>query len=90
MIFIALVVRSRMVTPAQEKLRVQTDDGGALKRWRIGSLISLVLVESVALYGFALRVMGGTRSHTWPFYLAAILIMLMWTPRLDLVSPGSA
>src|SRR5579864_3723804 len=90
MIFTALVVRSRMVTPAQEKLRDQTDDVEALKRWRIGSLVSLVLVESVALYGFVLRFMGGTRTQSWPFYLAAILIMLVWTPRLDLVSPGSA
>lgn len=90
MIFIAQVVRSRLVAPAQEKLRLQTDDGEALKRWRLGSFLSLILVESVALYGFALRTMGGTRSQTWPFYFAAILIMLVWTPRLELVSSGSA
>jgi hypothetical protein len=90
MIFTAQVLRSRMVAPAKQKLRVQTDDVDALKRWRMGSLLSLVLVESVALYGFALRVLGATRSQTWPFYLASIVIMLIWTPSLDLHSSGSA
>jgi hypothetical protein len=90
MICIALVVRSRMVNPAKERLELDGADSGALNRWRVGTLFSLVLVESVALYGFVLRVMGGTRSQTWPFYLAAIFIMVIWTPNLDLDSSGSA
>jgi uncharacterized membrane protein len=90
MICIALVIRSRMVNPAKQKLELDAADSGALNRWRIGTLISLVLVESVALYGLVLRVMGSTRSQTWPFYLTAILIMVIWTPSLDLDEPGSA
>jgi hypothetical protein len=86
MIVVALSVRRRMVSPAKEKLEVEAGDVSALNRWRTGSLISLVFVESVALYGFVLRVMGGTRSQALPFYLVAILIMLLWTPRLDVAS----
>jgi F0F1-type ATP synthase membrane subunit c/vacuolar-type H+-ATPase subunit K len=89
MICIALVIRSRMVNPAKQKLELDASDSGALNRWRMGTLISLVLIESVALYGLVLRVMGSTRSQTWPFYLTAILIMVIWTPSLDLDSPGS-
>lgn len=89
MIVVALSVRGRMVSPAKEKLEVEAGDVSALNRWRTGSLISLVFVESVALYGFVLRVMGGTRSQVLPFYLVAILIMLLWTPRLDVASSGS-
>ena len=90
MIFAALVVRGKMVKPAKQRLQVQIDDADALKRWRMGSLLSFVFVELVALYGFVLRALGATRSQTWPFYLAAILIMLIWTPSLDLRSSGSA
>src|SRR4029077_3465809 len=56
-VLIALVVRSRVVKPAVERLQTEAEDSRALNRWRMGSLISLVFVESVALYGFALRVM---------------------------------
>jgi hypothetical protein len=90
MICMALVIRSRTVNPAKQKLELDAADSGALNRWRIGTLISLVLVESVALYGLVLRVMGCTRSQTWPFYLTAILIMVIWTPSLDLDESGSA
>jgi F0F1-type ATP synthase membrane subunit c/vacuolar-type H+-ATPase subunit K len=90
MMLIALIVRSRMVGPARERLEAAADDLDALKRWRLGTLISFVLIESVALYGFVLRVLGATRSQAAPFYLAAIVTMLIWTPRLDLGSSGSA
>src|SRR5437879_11220850 len=90
MICIALVVRGRLVNPAKQKLELDASDSGALSRWRMGTLISLVLVESVALYGLALRVIGSTRSQTLPLYLSAIAIMLLWPHRLDLHSSRSA
>jgi F0F1-type ATP synthase membrane subunit c/vacuolar-type H+-ATPase subunit K len=83
MTLIAATVRRRIVTPAIERLRVESEDPRALNRWRSGSLISFVLVECVALYGFVLRVLGASRPQTLPFYLVAILLMLIWTPRLD-------
>jgi len=89
MLGVALFVRSRMVTPAREKLELDAGDSPTLNRWRIGTLLSLVLAESVALCGFVLRIMGATLSQASPLYLAAILVMLIWTPRLDLASSGS-
>ena len=85
---IALAVRSRMVTPAKRKLELDAAHSRALNRWRVGTLISLVLVESVALCGFVLRVMGASLSQAMPLYLVAIAVMLIWTPRLNLASSG--
>jgi hypothetical protein len=87
MTLIAATVRRRIVTPAIERLRVESEDPRALNRWRMGTMISFVLVECVALYGFVLRVLGASRSQTLPFYIVAILLMLIWTPRL---APASA
>jgi hypothetical protein len=72
-----------MVQPAIESLRLAAEDVRALNRGRVGTLISFVLVECVALCGFVLRVLGAPRPQALPFYLLAILFMLAWTPRLS-------
>jgi hypothetical protein len=63
-------------------LRRQPQDPLALGRWRAGNLASLALCEAVALYGFVLRMLGGTFLGVTPYYAVAILLMLAWTPRL--------
>ncbi len=87
---IAMFFRLRMVRPAAEALRLRPEDAQMLARWRIGSLISLVLCEAIGLYGFALRVLGGEFSLSAPFYAVAILLMLVWRPRLDVSRPGES
>ena len=81
---VAAVIRQRMVRPAEEALRLRSDDPTAVGRWRTGNLISYVLCEAVALYGFVLRMLGQTLWQAGPFYAVAILLMLVWTPRLQL------
>ncbi len=85
---VAAVIRQRMVRPAEEALQLRPDDLAALGRWRSGSLISYVLCEAVALYGFVLRMLGQTLWQAGPFYAVAILLMLVWTPRLQVPAPG--
>jgi len=79
----AFFVRARMMRPAEEALRQRADDGQALMRWWRGNIFSFVMCEAVALYGFALRMLGGTLVGSAPFYAGAILLMLVWTPCLD-------
>ena len=81
-----LILRARMVRAAEEALRLHPDDAQALNRWRAGTLGLLVLTESVALSGVALRIMGSSFWDVVPFYAGAILLMLLWTPRLDVSS----
>ena len=84
----AVVLRSRMVAPSAEALRQDPGDTKALRRWQVGTLTSLVLCESIALCGLALRAVGVSFADVLPFYLAAVLLMLLWRPQLDLPSAG--
>ena len=79
-----------MVKMAEEALRLRPHDTQALNRWRGGTLASLCLCDSIALSGFALPLLGETLHWVLPFYGAAILLMLLWTPRLEVSGPGPA
>ncbi|HXN22496.1 MAG TPA: hypothetical protein VOA41_07110 [Candidatus Dormibacteraeota bacterium] len=83
LVVVALVLRSRILAPAVEALKAHPDDSVAWTRWRVGNTITFVLCESVALFGFALRMLGGKLAASLPLYAAAILLMLIWAPRLD-------
>lgn len=78
---IALFFRMRMVTAAIEALRTKPEDQSAIGRWRAGNILSCVLAESIVLFGFALRFIGGTSVQSLPFYLAGMAMMILWFPR---------
>jgi hypothetical protein len=80
----ALFFRARLVQPSSEKLVVSPDDAGAAKQWRAGVILSLVFCESVILFGLALRVLGAGWNVAGVFYAVGIVLMLLWTPKLDL------
>jgi hypothetical protein len=77
----ALVVRTKTIQPALDLLQTQPGDTSALNRWRSGSIVSYVLAESVVLFGFSLRIFGGTLALSAPFYIAAVVLMLFLRPR---------
>lgn len=81
---IALYFRRKRLSPALEKLRRDSNDTGALTEWRFSTLLSLVLAESIALYGFVLRFMGASRRVSWPFFVCALILMVVWRPQLEL------
>ena len=47
----------------------------------MGKLVSLVLCEAVALYGFILRVLGGPIQHTLLLYAGGFVLLILFTPR---------
>ena len=51
-----LIARQRMLPPAEDVLRTRPDDVVALLRWRAANILTLVLAESVVLYGFVLQI----------------------------------
>ena len=81
LIVVASLVRLKMVQPATEILSSRSDDAAALKRWQTGSILSYVMFESVVLYGFVFRMMGASLYQAAPFYLAGVLLMILWWPR---------
>jgi hypothetical protein len=86
---IAYSIRRKKLFPALDRLRRDPIDAGALKEWRFSTNLSLVLTMSIALYGLVLRILGGSRLISWPFFVAALLLMLMWRPQLDLAREPS-
>jgi len=85
-IAVALFLRSRLLPPCMEILRSNPGDPQALGRWRTGNIISFVFAETVALFGFALKFLGTSWFVAGPFFAAALFLLLIWTPRIDLPS----
>ena len=85
-IALALVLRSRLLTPCMEILRSNPDDAQALGRWRAGNIISFIIAETVALFGFALKFLGASWFVAGLFFATGIFLLLIWTPQLDLPS----
>ena len=52
-----------------------------LARLRFYYILCYILSEAVALYGFCLRLLGGTRAEAAPFFLAAVALFLLCYPR---------
>lgn len=76
-----LVVRRKMVQSSQQALQLRPEDIDALVRWKMGNIASFMLCEAVALYGFVLRFLGSTLLEAAPFYVCALLLMLLFIPR---------
>ena len=79
----ALFFRSRKLKPAEEKLRLRPDDAAALNEWRTWSITCFVFAETIALFGFVAKILGAEWKMAAPFFVVAALLLLLWTPRLD-------
>ncbi len=80
---IALFFRRIKVKAPQERLRIQPDDVAALIEWRAGNILSFAFAEVCGLFGFVVKLLGAEWKVAGPFFALAILLLLLWTPRLD-------
>ena len=80
-VLIALGFRRKQVGIAAATLQSLPDDAEAIGQWRSGNLISFVLAETVALLGLMLLFLGGTLKISLPFYVGALLLLIVWFPR---------
>lgn len=85
-ILIAVVVRSRHLTPALEILRTAPDDAEALRRWRMGNVIGFVFSDSISGLGLVLKFLDAKWNLAGLFFAVAVFLLLVWAPRLDLPS----
>jgi hypothetical protein len=74
-------IHHKLVGTALDALRSIPDDPNSLAKWRQGVVLIDVLLETVVLFGFALRFLGGTLQQSLPFYAAGIGLMILWWPR---------
>ena len=79
----AAFLRSRMIRPSEESLRSNPNDETALKKWRTGVIVSLGMASTIVLFGVVLKFMGATWNVASWFFIVGIVLLLAWTPRLD-------
>jgi uncharacterized protein YhhL (DUF1145 family) len=84
----ALFFRSRKLKPAEEKVRMRPDDVAAVNEWRTWNITCFVFAETIALFGFVAKILGAEWKIAGPFFAVAALLLLLWTPRLEV--PGAA
>jgi hypothetical protein len=77
----AVFVRKRLVGGALERLRFAPDDAVAIGNWRRFTILACVLVETIALFGLALRFVGADWAHVAPFFVVAIATMVLTFPQ---------
>jgi F0F1-type ATP synthase membrane subunit c/vacuolar-type H+-ATPase subunit K len=83
-VVVAAFYRSKIVKPGADALRNNVDDSSAAAKWRSGTLISLAMAESVILFGLSLRFIHISWRICGIFYVLGFLLLLAWTPKLDL------
>lgn len=81
---IATGFRARLLRPASERLQQSPQDSAALAQWRLGNLLSFSFATTVVLFGVVIRVTGFSWNIAAWFFVAGFLLLLWWTPRLEL------
>src|SRR5215467_143966 len=81
---IATGFRAKLLRPAVARLEQAPGDARALMQWQRGQLLSTAFATTVVLYGVVVRVMGFSWNIAAWFFVAGFLLLLWWTPRLEL------
>jgi|SRR3954464_15882813 hypothetical protein len=89
-VFVALVVvvltsivilRMLTIGRAEPLIRANSNDAGALQKWRAGQIVTVALCEAIVLYGLVLRFVGATWAQSAPFYGVGIAAMIVFWPK---------
>jgi hypothetical protein len=78
-----LILRRRLLFLANEKFRRDPQDAYGLSQWQRITIMNMVLAMSIGIFGFLLRMMGNARTVAWPFFLASVALLFLWSPHLD-------
>jgi hypothetical protein len=68
---------------SQEALVQDSAIPKAIKQWEGGHIVGMACAESIVLWGLVVRMaLGGALWQASLFYLAALFLLLLWTPRM--------
>src|SRR6185437_5799901 len=81
MVLSAFAVRMLLVKKTERRLLQDPSNAALLHRWRGAYIVSYAFSEIVAVFGFALRLLGFTLSQVASFYAAGLLLLLFMRPR---------
>lgn len=81
MVLSTFAVRMLLVKKTESALAQDPANPALLHRWRGAYIVSYAFSEIVAVFGFALRLLGFTLSQVASFYVAGLLLLLFMRPR---------
>ena len=70
----------RMLLRIQAKPLSGTQSSNPLRQWFTGHMIRFATAESVALFGFVLRMMGSSSIPVTVLFVSSLLLLLLWQP----------
>ena len=80
---VGVALRKKRVDAPMEVLRREPENARALTQWRVGNIFLFAQAETVTLFGVALKFLGANWSVAGIFFFLGLVLMLLWTPRLD-------
>jgi hypothetical protein len=78
---VIFVVRRTLVLRSAKSLAVDPDDPLTLRYWKSGYFATYGLCEALALFGFALRLMGFNFQQSLLFYIGGFVLLFFFGPR---------
>ncbi|MGP8269695.1 MAG: hypothetical protein ACLQLH_06475 [Terracidiphilus sp.] len=70
----------RMMLRAPSQSLPATDNSTLLRPWFAGHVLRFATAESVALFGFVLRMMGSSSILVTVLFVSSLLLLLLWQP----------
>lgn len=89
MVLSTFAVRMLLVKKTESGLAQDPANPALLHRWRGAYIVSYAFSEIVAVFGFALRLLGFKLSEVVSFYVAGLLLLLFMRPRSQAASIAS-
>ena len=86
MVLSTFAVRMLLIKKVERSLAQDPANPALLHRWRGAYIVSYAFSEIVAVFGFALRLLGFRLSEVASFYVAGLLLLMFMRPRSQAAS----
>jgi hypothetical protein len=77
---IAGIIVQRVIINAPDQPNSLGQTSTPQSRWLTGHILRFATAESVALFGFVLRMMGSTSNLVTVLFVTSLLLLLLWQP----------
>lgn len=77
---VAGFVLQRIILRASSQSSPSVQNATPLARWKKGHIVRFAMAESVALFGFVLRMTGASSTPIYLLFGGGLLLLLFWQP----------
>ena len=80
-VIVAMLLRARFIDASKAVLQRESENKGALAKWRVGNLLSFCIAETITLFGFLLKLLGFGWNTAAAFFACGLVLLLLWAPQ---------